>query len=99
MMRMALFPLMNPITSPTASFGGMDRSKCKWSSWRWPSSTVHSRCRASSHSTGPRCLRSSSCRALCRYLGIQTTCYLHFDLAWDKSLILSIGSLSEFREL
>src|SRR5512137_1692854 len=56
----------------------------------WPTSTVHSRCWARSRKTGPRYLRSSAYRALRRYLGIQTTWYLHSHLVWAT---LSLSSM------
>src|SRR5262249_42465471 len=51
---MALLPLIDPITSATAYFGGIRMSMWTWSCTICPSRMVLPRCPASSRNTGPR---------------------------------------------
>src|SRR5262244_2962731 len=78
---MALLPLIDPITSATAYFGGIRMSMWTWSCTICPSMMVLPRCPASSRSTGPRKPRIWPYSAFFRPFGIRcssaTTLIMH----------------------
>ena len=96
---MAHFPFKKPIVSYTAYFGGIDRTKCTWSS-----TTFISRISSFFHShSWLRISLTEFCtapfRTLNRYFGHHTTWYLHCQIACAnllksdiEYLLLSFGS-------
>src|SRR6516162_9757277 len=79
---MALLPLIYPITSATAYFGGIRMSMWTWSCTICPSTMVLPRCPASSRNTGPRKPRILPYSAFFRPFGIKTTLYLQSHFEW-----------------
>jgi hypothetical protein len=79
---MTLLPLIDPITSATAYFGGIRLSMWTWSCTICPSMMVLPRCRASSRNTGPRNFRILPYSSFFRPFGIKTTWYLPSHFAW-----------------
>ena len=89
----AHFPFRNPLISDTANFGGIDMTKCTWSSKTFISNISsffrsHDCCRISSSGffIAPR-------RILNRYFWHQTICYLHSQIACPNLLKLLIEYL------
>jgi len=74
---MALFPFRNPTTSDIEYLGGIDKTRCMWSSWTFPSkisSFFHSHsCQIISFTESATFPFS----ILKRYFGHQTMWYLH----------------------
>src|SRR4029450_6602430 len=79
---MALLPLIDPITSATAYFGGIRMSIWTWSCTICPSTMGLPRCPASSRNTGPRKPRILPYTAFLRPFGIKTTWYLQSHFEW-----------------
>jgi len=65
----ALLPLIDPITSATAYFGGIRISMWTWSCTICPSTMVLPRCPANSRNTGPRNFRILPYKAFFRPFG------------------------------
>src|SRR5262249_6677082 len=79
-----LFPFRKPITSATEYFGGIDISMCTLSGIKFPSWSLHSLRCASSRDTLPTVRRICPNSNFLRYLGVNTTWYLHSHVAWFR---------------
>ena len=90
---MAHFPFRNPTVSDTANYGGMERTKCTWSSWTLIS--IISRF-FHSHNWVKISLTdfwTAPSKILNRYLGHHTIWYLHCQIACANLLKLLIEYL------
>src|SRR6266850_5680487 len=86
-MWIALLPFMNPITCATEYFGGIDSSIGTWSIIRCPSWISHSRCRANSRNTLPRCRRNCPYSLFASILRNEDDVIFTFPLAVVKTFI------------